>query len=132
MTSDVPSRPYGDPLSRPFWESARQGRLTIQHCPACGQYQFYARPFCLNCQSDDVAWEDAAGTGTIYSLTTVRMEVLPEVAPPYQVALVELDEGPRFLTWIVGNDGCIGDRVEVRWHDREDLPPLPVFAVVRH
>jgi uncharacterized OB-fold protein len=58
------------------------------------------------------------------------MQVLPELLPPYQVAIVELDEGPRLLAGIVGGDGSIGNRVEIRWRERENLPPLPMFAVI--
>jgi uncharacterized OB-fold protein len=122
---------YGDALTRPFWDAARQHRLIIQRCADCGAYQFYPRPFCLQCQSDHVAWVDAGGTGEVYAITTVRMNVMPELPPPYQVAIVELDEGPRLLGGITDGDGAIGDRVEIRWRDREGLPPLPLFEVVR-
>lgn len=131
MSEDPTVLPYGDALSQPFWEAATHSRLVLQRCRDCAHYQFYARPFCLACQSEEVEWVEAAGTGIIYSLTTVRMGVLDELPPPYQVALVELDEGPRFLSTIVDNDGAIGDRVQVRWQEREGLPPLLTFDVVR-
>jgi uncharacterized OB-fold protein len=75
---------------------------------------------------------DAKGTGVIYAVTTVRMNVDPEWTPPYQVAIVQLDEGPRMLGGIAGTPAAIGDQVEVRWRARgEGLPPLPMFAVTR-
>lgn len=49
--------------------------------------------------------------------------------PPYVVALIDLDEGPRMLTNLVGDEFAIGTRVRVQWRDRAGLPPLPVFAV---
>lgn len=117
----------GDPLSAPFWEAACRRELWIQRCRACGAFQFYARPFCLNCQSDAVEWVQSAGRGTVYSMTTVWMSITPELTPPYIVAVVELDEGPRLVTGLTGP--CrIGDRVYVGWRDRDGLPPLPVFT----
>jgi uncharacterized OB-fold protein len=121
--------PYGDPLTRPFWEAAREHRLILQHCTQCGTYQFYPRPFCLECQSGEMEWSEASGRGTVYSVTTVRMNVLPDLQPPYQVAIVELAEGPRLLGGIVDDNARIGNAVEIRWRERDDLPPLPMFAV---
>jgi uncharacterized OB-fold protein len=121
---------YGDPLTQPFWEAAGRRELIIQQCSACGHYQFYPRPFCLACQSDGVAWVVAAGTGTIYSQTTVHVQVAPGLTPPYVVAVVELDEGPRLTTNIVNGATQIGGRVRVAWRERADLPPLPVFEPV--
>lgn len=119
----------GDPLTAPFWAAAAEHRLLIQGCAECGRRQFYPRPFCLGCQSDRVEWVPARGTGTIYSVTTVRVEVLPELPPPYRVAVIELDEGPRLLSQLVGAEGAIGQRVRVAWREREGRPPLPVFEV---
>jgi hypothetical protein len=117
-----------DPTTEAFWTACEQHRLLVQHCKACGENQFYPRPFCLSCESNDLEWAETAGKGTIYSLTTIRMPVTPELPPPYLLALVDLDEGPRLLTNIVGVDtATIGDRVELTWRARENLPPLPVF-----
>lgn len=118
---------YGDALTAPFWEAAVRGELAIQRCGVCGAHQFYPRPFCLACDSTELMWVTAAGTGTVYSMTTVRMQVSPELAPPYVVAIVQLDEGPRVMTNIVDGVCGIGDRVQVAWRDRVDAPPLPVF-----
>ena len=118
---------YGDPLTTTFWEAAIRHELLIQRCAACGHYQSYPRPFCLNCEGEDVGWVRAAGTGTVYSVTTVHLKVSEEFGPPYQVAVVELDEGPRLLTNIVGTPCQIDDIVRVAWREREKAPPLPVF-----
>jgi uncharacterized protein len=117
-----------DPTTEPFWQACVEGRLTVQRCTACAAHQFYPRPFCLSCESTALEWTDAKGTGTIYSLTTVRMPVIRELPPPYLLALVDLDEGPRLLTNIEAKAASIGDRVSVAWRQREGLPPLPVFV----
>ena len=120
---------FGDPTTAMFWEAAATGELLVQRCTACGTCQFYPRPFCLACQAGDPEWVRAAGTGTVYAMTTVHLRVVPELEPPYVVAVVELDEGPRLVTNLVGPRAAIGDRVRVAWRKREDAPPLPVFEL---
>lgn len=117
---------YGDPLSIPFWEAAWRRELRVQHCESCGCRQFYPRPFCLVCYSDDLTWVVAAGTAIVYSQTTVL--VGPE---PYTVALVDLAEGPRIMTRLIGGPVEIGDPVQLGWQDRDELPPLPVFVAAQ-
>lgn len=119
---------YGDPTMAPYWEAARRHELAAQLCEQCGAWQFYPRPFCLECWSDSVRWAPTAGTGTVYSATTVHRRIVPHLDPPYIVGIVELDEGPRLVTNLVGGDCPIGARVTVRWREREDgLPPVPEF-----
>jgi uncharacterized OB-fold protein len=120
--------PYGDPLHGPFWEAAARHELVIQRCGRCRAHQFFARPFCVACGAEDVGWVPAAGLGTVYSLTTVHRQVSPDLPVPYVNALVQLDEGPRLLTRLVGGPCAIGDRVQVRWQARAGAPPLPLFA----
>ncbi len=117
-----PRGEYGDPLSRPFWEAAARRELSIQRCESCGAHQFYPRPYCLACYSDSVRWVAASGRGTVYSQTTIMM-----ADPPYTVALIDLDEGPRMLAGIAGGAVDIGDRVTVTWAERDEAPPLPMF-----
>jgi uncharacterized protein len=118
-----------DPTTEPFWQACIEHRLVIQHCTHCGNHQFYPRPFCLACETTSLEWVEACGTGTIYSVTTVRVPVLEELKPPYLLALVDLDEGPRLLTNIDGDSARIGDRVRLSWRDREGLPPVPIFKL---
>ena len=117
----------GDPTTAPFWRAAREHRLIVQRCTACGTHQFYPRPVCLACFSLGLEWVEASGRATVYSKTTVRINVVDELTPPYVVAIVTLDEGPRLTTNLVGDEPAIGDRVSVTWRERADLPPLPVF-----
>ena len=123
---------FGDAISAPFWEAAREHRLVIQRCSACGAHQFYPRRFCLSCDRDDaLEWVTAEGIAQVHSVVTVHMKVIPELEPPYQVAVVELAEGPRLTTNIVGGTAVIGDSVRVTWRDRpEPLPPVPVFEPI--
>ena len=129
--SEVPDSAVGDPTTEPFWAGCRERRLMIQRCEACGRHQFYPRPFCLTCESSDVAWVQASGEGHIYSMTTIRVPADPSIPPPYVVAIVELTEGPRLLSNIEGGPAAIGDPVALRWREREPLPPLPIFTPAR-
>jgi uncharacterized protein len=119
-----------DPTTEPFWAACAEHRLILQRCRACGTHQHYPRPFCLTCDGRVMDWVPATGRGVIYALTVMRLPVIPELVPPYQLALVDLDEGVRMLTNIDGLTARIGNRVALGWRDREGgLPPLPVFEV---
>jgi uncharacterized OB-fold protein len=61
-------------------------------------------------------------------MTEVHVKISPDFEPPYVVALVELDEGPRMVGNIVDGEAGIGDRVKLMWRNREDAPPLPVWT----
>lgn len=121
--------PYGDPTTQPFWEAAYEHRLVLQQCQLCVSRQLYPRPFCLACGADQLRWVDTDGTGVVYSQTTVRVPLSPHLPPPYQVALVQLDDGPRLTANIVDGVAVIGDAVQVSWINRDQAPPLPVFAL---
>ena len=122
----------GDPMTAPFWAAAERHQFILQRCAACGAHQFYPRPFCLVCGSAEVAWVPSAGRGTIYAQTTVHVPVIPELEPPYVVALVQLDEGPRLMTNLIdvepSPDDIVCDMpVEVAWQDATDEITLPLF-----
>ena len=119
-----------DPVLWPYWDAATRHALVVQRCRACGHHQFYPRPLCLACESTELDWAEVKGGGEIYSITTVRVPVTDELPPPYQLAIVALDEGPRLLTNIEGDQAAIGDRVAVGWRERPPLPPLPIFRRV--
>ena len=128
MTKEEKEEHYGDPTTIEFWEAAKRKELVLQHCKDCDHYQFYPRPFCLDCESTNLEWKQVSGDGTVYSMTEVHVKISPEYEPPYVVALVELDEGPRMVGSIVDGEARIGDRVKLLWRDREDAPPLPVWT----
>jgi len=119
-----------DPTTAPFWEAARRQELVVQRCLSCNVHQFYPRPVCLACFGIDLQWVAVSGFGVVYSQTTVRVNVVPDLPAPYVVGVVELDEGVRMTTNLVGKPCRIGDRVRVRWRQREGKPPLPVFEPI--
>jgi uncharacterized protein len=96
--------PRPSPESVPYWKAAREHRLEIQRCEACGQYWFPPSQSCPHCQSANFTWTPVSGRGKVFSFVTYHRVYHPAFAGevPYVVALVELEEGPRLLTNIVG------------------------------
>ncbi|MEU3824884.1 nucleic acid-binding protein [Streptomyces sp. SID486] len=96
--------PEPDALTRPYWEAAAQGRLLVRRCGACGRAHHYPREFCPHCWSEEVTWEEAAGRATLYTWSTVHHNDLPPFTgrTPYTAAVVDLAEGPRMMTEVVG------------------------------
>lgn len=134
--SDTALRPEPRPTSETaaYWQATREERLTIQRCATCGQHQFYPRAFCTACLSEQLAWVDSAGAGSIYTFTICRVPAHPSMADkvPYAVAVIELDEGVRMLTNIVDSamDRIrIGARVELRFERIGSTTVLPQFTL---
>jgi uncharacterized OB-fold protein len=123
--------PHPSEISAPHWEGARQRRLMVQRCADCGTHVFIPRPFCTACLSEALEWVESSGRGAIYSYTVIHRPPHPAFSPPYCAAIVELDEGWRMLTNIVGaemSDLAVGRRVEVDFLDVDDFT-LPVFRL---
>jgi uncharacterized OB-fold protein len=120
-----------------FFAAAAAGRLELQRCAACAKTWFYPRPACVACGAETYAWIVASGRGTLHSFSIVHRA--PSEAfrarVPYVVALIDLDEGPRMMANIVGDDAleaAIGDPVEVLFEDRGEGRRLPQFRRTRH
>jgi len=123
--------PGADPETEPFWKAAHEGRLIVQRCTACGAHQLYPRWRCVRCRGQ-LEWVDAGGGGTVYSFTVIRQNFSRSFRHliPYVVALVDLDEGPRLMTNLVGVEPDvvrIGMRVGVRFERVSDDASIPLF-----
>jgi uncharacterized OB-fold protein len=99
-TTDIPL-PQPTELSRPFWEAANEGRLTLQRCDACGHLRWTPQILCTNCLAEPFTWVDVSGRGRLYSYTIVHRAPLAGFEIPYVLAVVELEEGPLMLTRLV-------------------------------
>ncbi len=90
-------------LTSPFWKATDEGRLVIQQCEACDKAVFYPRNICPHCWSDRLAWKEASGRGRLKSFSIVHKPGHPGWLPvvPYAVGLVELEEGPTMLSFIL-------------------------------
>jgi len=127
--------PAVNPETREFWDATAQDRLLLRRCRDCGAVIWYPRAICPECASLNTEWFPAAGRGRIYSYTVNhRGEGAYTGLPPFVLAYVELDEGPRMMTNIVGADPAgltIGMPVEVTFHDTGDGAALPRFQPMR-
>jgi uncharacterized OB-fold protein len=95
--------PEPTPDTLPYWEAAARSELRIQHCNACAEYYFYPRPACPRCGSDDVEWRLASGDARLVSYVINQRPLPPfDKDTPVVIALVELAEGPRMMSNIVG------------------------------
>ena len=127
--------PQPTPETAEFWAGAAQGELRIPHCRACDRFYFYPRPFCRYCASYDVDWRAVPGRGRLISYVINYRPIEPiEGADPRVVALVELDEGPRMMTNIVGTAPDpeqlpLDAPVEVAFESRGGTA-IPVFRLV--
>lgn len=131
--SDLPTRaPRRNVETEPFWEACAAGRLVLPRCDRCGELIWYPRRFCPFCASTDVSWVEVSGRGTVYSYTIIRRgSGAYRDAGPYVLAYVELDEGPRLLTNVVGADPesvHVGQPVHVVFDDAGDGEAIPRFA----
>ena len=88
------------PETRHFWEGTRAGELRLQRCNACAHVYFPPRPFCPQCGVRDVAVRRASGRATLYSYV-IHHRAVPGFVPPYSIAVVQLEEGPRMMTNVI-------------------------------
>jgi uncharacterized OB-fold protein len=72
----------------------------IQRCRNCGEHTFYPRVLCPHCGSKDLCDVPAGGRGTVYSTSVVRQK--PEQGGDYNIALIDLEEGPRMMSQVIG------------------------------
>lgn len=122
-------------LTRPFWEAAKQGRLAIQRCRACGYYNHPPKTLCDRCLAADLHFEDVSGRGSVWSFTVMHQKSVAgfEESVPYVTALVELDEQPMLLLvtnlpGVAAEDVSIGRRVRVTFQPLTDDISLPQFV----
>ena len=137
MLSD--KKKYAKPLprideeSKGFWEACARHELALQRCRDCGALRHYPRALCPRCLAADTEWVLSSGTGTVYTYTVTHQNQAPGFREglPYVLAYVELDEGVRMLTNIVGcapEDVRIGMPVRVVFEDVADGVTLPKFC----
>jgi uncharacterized OB-fold protein len=125
--------PEPTPETREFWEGAQRGELRIQRCNACGRAYFFPRPFCPYCSSKDVEWFTASGRGKLYSYVINHRPAYGfQDWVPYVIAVVELEEGPRMMTNIIGVEPTpenlpVDMPVEVSFETQDDRITLPLF-----
>ncbi len=123
-------------MTQPYWDASREQKLVVQQCKDCAQHSFPPRAHCPNCGATQLTWEPVSGKGVIYTYTVAHRPPHPVLSEqcPLVIAVVELEEGPRMITNIIGcdsNDVEVGMAVQVAFEliDDSDIV-LPVFKPV--
>jgi uncharacterized protein len=96
--------PIVDAESDPFWTALGDGQLLLKWCLDCGRPHYYPRTFCPFCWGE-TEWRPGSGSGAVFATTIVRRVGLKPFSTrvPYNLAIIELAEGPRMLTNVIGS-----------------------------
>jgi uncharacterized protein len=132
------STEYAKPLpvrteeNAPFWDSAKRHALEMQRCGGCGRFRYPVADFCPRCLSSETDWQPVSGKATLYSFIIVHQRYDPSFADdlPYNVAVVELEEGPRLVSNIVGipnGEIRVGMPLAISYEDVTEEFTLPKF-----
>jgi uncharacterized OB-fold protein len=126
--------PQIDNVNAEYWQAAREGRLLVQQCPACGHRQWYPRALCTECGAEP-EWLETAGRGTVHTFTVIRQQGIPafKAELPYAVVMVDLEEGPRVFGAMPGVDVArvaIGLPVEVYFVAAADDTGVPYWRPI--
>ena len=121
--------------SAAYWEGTHRGELRAQRCADCGYLRWPPAPVCPQCLSLGHDWVKLSGRGKVYSWIIVHKSQHPAFwGDPFNVAIVELDEGPRLHTNLVDVEPggiSIGMPVEVVFEKQNDEITLPRFRPAR-
>jgi uncharacterized protein len=115
-----------------FWDATRQRRLVLPWCTSCERPFWYPREVCPRCLGGAIEWRDASGNGVVHALSVQHRPgpMRDPAAGPYVVALVDLAEGVRIMTNIVGCEpdaANVGMAVRVTWQPLADGRHLAQF-----
>lgn len=134
----APQRPLPtiDDDNRPFWDGARAGELRMQACCGCGHVRYPISDLCPQCLSGEFEWRRLSGRGKVHSTIVFHQVYHAAFAGevPYNVSLIQLDEGPRMFSNVVGvppSDVKVGDVVEAVFEPVTEDVTLPRFRVAR-
>jgi uncharacterized OB-fold protein len=118
-----------------YWDGPDAGELRLQQCGNCGYTRFPPAATCPRCLSGDYTWHVSTGHGVLWSWIRVHRKYFAafEDRLPYNVAMIQLDDGPRLISSII-EDGehelrC-GARVEAAFERRSGEFTLPEFRIV--
>jgi uncharacterized OB-fold protein len=125
--------PVASEAAKPYWDATREQRLVLPWCVDCDKPHWYPRDICPSCLGSAIEWREAAGTGVVHAVS-VHHKTGPGRDPddgPYAVALIDLPEGVRVMSNVVGapvEDVAVGDAVTVSWLPLSDGRHLAQFT----
>lgn len=122
-------------LNTPFWEAANKGQLKMQKCGGCGHIRYPISHLCPECLSEEYDWQQLSGRGTVFSSVVFHQvyHAAFKEEVPYNVSLIQLEEGPRMFSNVVGispSAVTVGQSVEVTFHPASDVISIPKFRCV--
>jgi uncharacterized OB-fold protein len=132
MAEPARAKPKPTPETQHFWDGTQAGELRLQRCDACANVYFPPRPFCPSCASRKVSVFKASGKGKLYSYVINHRPAAPGFTPPYAIAVVELDEGPRMMSNVIDCPQTpealeLDMKLEVAFEKLDDKITLPMF-----
>ena len=119
--------------NRFFWEGLTQRKLMIQRCASCGRLQHPPAPMCPGCHGFEMDAIEASGRGTVHSFVVAHHPPIPPFAYPNVIVLVELEEGTRLVSRLVGvapDEVAIGMPVAVEFERIDDTFVVHQFRPV--
>ncbi len=135
--SQPPARPapIPDEMSAPFFQGAREGKLMLQHCAGCDAWSFPVRERCPHCFAAKLTWRQASGRGSLYTFTIMHQIMNPGFASavPYNVAQIDLEEGVRMISNVVGidNNALIpGMKLQAVFEEAGENVSIPKFRPI--
>lgn len=89
-------------FTAPFWDACQRESLQVSSCTTCDHLFLPGGPVCPKCWSDDLGTQAVCGRGEVFSFVIYRRTYHPEIPAPYVVAIIDLEEGVRFVSNLVG------------------------------
>lgn len=130
MNIQVP-KPTITPITKPFWDSVEEKKLTLQYCDQCHKAIFYPRAHCPHCFHDQLTWKEVSGKGNLKTWSIIHRAGHPawQERTPYAVGVVQLVEGPSMLTHLLIDPGQLSYQMEVQVQfEVIDDQTLPFFV----
>jgi len=136
--SKRPMPQFFEPDTQAFWDATKDEKLVYQQCNDCNEVVFTPRAHCTNCGGDNLAQKESKGEGAVYTYSVVRQNRNPAFADlgAYALAYIDLDEGFRMLSNVVGVDNPltdvnVGQRVKVTFEKQDEGDyPIPLFEPI--
>lgn len=136
MAYDKPI-PTPTPLTQPFWDGAKDGKLMLPRCTSCNRVHWYPRHICPYCHSDSIEWIEGSGKGRLHTFAVQHRAFGGWASEaPFVTAYIDLNEGDRMLTVLRGVDPNkpeeikIGSICEVEFEEASEDISIPFWRVV--
>ena len=116
-----------------YWAACERREFVLQRCTHCATWQFPPTSVCSRCLNEKLEWQPASGNGTVWSWIRMHKSYFKrlELELPYRVALIELAEGPRMISTVLGPDEVLecGAPVELVYGPSGDGTIVPMFRL---